>query len=370
MSTEQRAVSLTVTPGWIGGIAVSGTGAGLATAALTLPWLRAEIAADSLEMPVTAIAGYGPVVAVLLVLTGVLAGVGFVTARRSSLLTAAAAVMLGSAMPMVVLWTGWQPPRSALLGAIGTVAPDRIPMVAPDVPITVVPMQGAVLYVLGLLLISAGTAVAAASTSGGFTVARSRPGSPKPRVRAALSWVAVAVAAPLAVLSLSLEWFAIEGRWDLPTVVAGWRTVYRIGLVLVLGSLLGTLATSGAARRVWRVIGLFCTFAISYVLSINGWVLADPAGFFSRPAVDAEPIVAGRAYLAAVGAVLLLLLAFLLGPGTEARADEPPDPDGRADPADGAAADSRAAADPPDSAGIAGTADTDAAGAETARTTS
>ncbi|TWH21067.1 hypothetical protein [Prauserella rugosa] len=302
-----------VTVAWLAGVVLAGIGTGLAVVALTLPWVSATMQQAVEALPITAIARFGPLFAVLLVLSAVAAAVGFAGAARSSRVAAVVAAGCGPVVPIFALWVGWQPPEPALRAGAEAVRPDWEVALQAGAPLSASPAPGLYLYAVGALLISLGVAVSAGGSAATLLVAPARVGEPSLRARRIVGWGALVLALPLAVLSLSWPWFEITAD-DWPPAVEGWQTVYRAGLVLTFFCAVGIVLTAGVRRRIWRAVGVHCVCAVGGVLALNAILVWDPYGTFGDLVSAYASLSLGGGFVAGAAAVLALAYAFVLAP--------------------------------------------------------
>jgi hypothetical protein len=303
-----------VTPAWIGGVVLAGVGTGLSVIALTLPWISVRIERTSpVTLPVTDVARQGPIFALLLVVTALLAVVGFSTARRGSDRVRYLAVVIGAMPAVVSLFLGLRPSTEALRAALPEGQIEYWDQLtesgAKDLPVSA--MSGLALYVAGLLVIGLGVAIASFGSAGRVTVIFNPGQAMSARRRLLTRWVALGAAVPLIVLSLALTWFeVVTTDQEMPAVVQGWQSVYRVGLIAVLIVLLGASLTVGNTQRLLRAIGLYLGGGLIATLSVNVLLLWDPSGLTREISVELESLSLGPAYLAAIVAVPLLQVVF------------------------------------------------------------
>jgi hypothetical protein len=300
----------TVTTAWLGGLVVSGIGAGLAVVALTLPWIsvRDPRAGVPVELAVASVPGQGPVFALLLVLTAIAAAVGFTFARQATVAMKAAAALLGAAPAVGALFVGLNPNVANLRAAL----PDSFTAVwnpqagAEDLQVSA--MGGLTFYIAGLLFIGLGLAIATLNSATRVTFLSAPSANWSSRHVAFVRWSALGAAAPLIVLSLTLAWFEVDTPdGGMPAVAAGWLAIYRVGLVGTLALLVATVLTVGSTQRVLRATGLYVCGGLNAVLAVNMLMVWDPSGLLDRTSVGLRDVHAGPAYLAALGALPLLL---------------------------------------------------------------
>lgn len=315
-----------VTTAWMAGLVLACVGFGLAVVSLTLPWIAVQVP-SSLErhvLSVVGLASYGPMYAVLLVISAVGAAVGFVVGRRGVLVVQLAAVVTAPAPAVVGLFFGLRPSTQALTDALPqyvTEGPLFADVVATeDLPVT--PLTGLALYLAGLLLLGLGLAVAVLNPAGRHALSPT-PGLPmSPRRRTWVRAVALGLAVPSAVLSVTLAWFVVEGgNTTEPAALAGWRSSYRVGLIGALLLLLGTALSGGAAQRVLRAAGLYVAGGLMVLLALNALLVWDPSGLTQMLSIELELVRLGPAYFAGLCAAPLLLVVLATSAPVEVPAE-------------------------------------------------
>jgi hypothetical protein len=300
-----------VTAAWLGGLVLSGIGFGLGVIALTLPWVSVQSAPTSStslspeQLWLIGIGDLAPLFALLLVVTALITGIGFATGRRSGRAHRYAAVLWAPAPATVALFVGLHPGTRALRQAANAEA---------GTDLVTSPLIGVVLFAAGLLLIGVGVAIGLLNSPSRVTVVATVP-TVFPRAYAVwVRWVALVMAIPVVVASASLPWYRVDNvspDMSTPAITpspAYWQEIYRIGLVIAAMLLVATAIATPSIRAVLRAIGLFVGGALLTNLAINAFLLWNPDGMISQFYLYVDAVHLGSGYLAAVGAVLLLLI--------------------------------------------------------------
>jgi hypothetical protein len=249
-----------------------------------------------------------PLLALVLVGTALMAGIGFWVGIRSTTWLRYVAVAWGPVPAVLAIFFSLHPKSDVLHRAVGANMSLHI-WVSLEI--------GAQTFILGLLMVGGGTAVAVLGSLphvgiqllGPLRVADSR------RVR--IRRLALILAVPLVVLSFALPWYHVDSTtsgylYYAQTATPGleyWQTIYRIGLIIVILLLVAnTVATSAGARGVFRTAGLFVASGLLFHLAMNALLIWTPRRVVDQMFIGMGSINSGPGYLIAVGGIATLLV--------------------------------------------------------------